>query len=54
MWQREGHNPLLIALSSETLSKPTHRMFATVKKTVTECEIGVNLWSLADEDSLLM
>jgi hypothetical protein len=54
MWQREGHNPLLIGLSSETLSKTTHRNVRNGQKTVSEREIGVNLRSLADEDSLLM
>jgi hypothetical protein len=34
--------------------KQRTEMFETVKKIVTEREIGVNLWSLADEDSLLM
>jgi hypothetical protein len=53
MWQRKGHNLLFISLSPETLSKTPHRNFATLKKIVSERDIGVNLWSLADEDSLL-
>jgi len=53
MWQREGHNPLLNDLSSETLSKTTHRNVCNGQKIVSEREIGVNLWSLTDKGSLL-
>jgi hypothetical protein len=47
MWQREGHNPLLIGLSSETLSKTTHRNVCNGKKNVrtwNRCEFVVSGW----------